>query len=388
MTSGYYLISKIENLPYCKYKGDALRLINQSAMTVDEVLVGIKNNPNIIRKITTFRDSEGNIFERVINFSDKPYKNRIYKKYENVIGKDEFVTSKHIKEYTLPRMLKKTYLQSINLGYKRTLFWTPVKFFTNHLSENIDTGEKILTKVQQTNLLKPQKEIHTFIEFPHIVNKKITNAAKKILKFGVNTLNSHKINTKILLEQGVKLPQNDTFLGIRALDINDAKSAFAQKFLSERKLNNKRISINPEYIAQNNDEELIKALFNPNDGSINFVKGHQFKSKSEVAATARHETEHGWHFYLHARNTNGGVTDWEEKIYKLFGDLPKSLRKEAQEYTESIQNYVTVAENREKYRKNFIEIKANEEGAKARILYDYERAEIQKEFPHIPQELL
>ena len=36
----------------------------------------------------------------------------------------------------------------------------------------------------------------------------------------------------------------------------------------------------------------------------------------------------------------------------------------------------------------FIEIKANEAGKKACKLYNEERAEIQKEFPHIPPELL
>ena len=388
MTSGYYLISKVEKLPYHKYKGDALRLVNQTARTVDEVVVGLKNRPEIIRKITTFKDSKGNIIERAINFSDKPYRNRIYTTRYNVIGEDEFVTSVHTKEYTLPRTLKKTHEQSVIARYPRTLFWTPVKFFTNHTSENVDTGDKILTQVKQTNLLKPQKETHTFIEFPHIINGKIENKKKKILKFSVNTLNGHTINTKNILEQNAKLPQNDSFLGMRALDINDSKTAFVQKFLIERGLKNKRITINPEYLPVDDREELAKALFDPNEGAINFVKGHKFTSKSEVCTTSRHETEHGWQFYLHARNTQGGTTYWEEKMYDLFKDLPKSLKKEAQEYTDSICSYVTIAEDRAKYRKNLIEIKANEQGEKAKVIYDYERAEIQKEFPHIPKELL
>lgn len=388
MTSGYYLISKVEKLPYYKYKGDVLRLINQTARTVDEVVVGLKNRPEIVRRITTFKDSKGNIIERAINFSDKPYRNRIYTTRYNVIGEDEFVTSVHIKEYTLPKVFKNDFIQSISEHLPRTLLWTPVKFFTNHTSVNVETGDKILTQVKQTNLMKPQKETHTFVEFPHIINGKIENKGKKILKFSVNTLNGHTINAKNIFEDGTKLPQNDSFLGIRALDINDSKTAFAQKFLSERGLKNKRITINPEYLPVDDREELAKALFDPNEGSINFVKGHKFASKSEVCATSRHETEHGWQFYLYARNTQGGTTYWEEKMYDLFKDLPKSLKKEAQEYTDSIRSYVTIAEDRAKYRKNLIEIKANEQGEKARILYNYERAEIQKEFPHIPKELL
>lgn len=388
MTSGYYLISKIEKLPYYKYKGDALRLINQTARTVDEVVVGLKNCPEIIRRITTFKDSKGNIIERAIDFSDKPYRNRIYTTRYNIIGRDEFVTSVHTKEYTLLRTLKEVHEQSVIDRYPRTLFWAPVKFFTNHTSENVETGAKILTQVKQTNLLRPQKETHTYIEFPHIISGKIENKKKKILKFFVNTLNGHTINAKNTLELETKLPQNDSFLGIRALDINDSKTAFAQKFLIERGLKNKRITINPEYLPVDDREELAKALFDPNEGSINFVKGHKFTSKSEVCATSRHETEHGWQFYLHARNTQGGTTYWEEKMYDLFRDLPKSLKKEAQKYTDSICSYVTIAEDRAKYRKNLIEIKANEQGEKAKVIYDYERTEIQKEFPHIPKELL
>lgn len=388
MTNGYYLISKIERLPYCKYKGDALRLLNQSAMTVDEVVVGNKNNPHIVRKITTFRNSHGEIIERAINFSDRPYKNRIYLKRDNIIGENEFVTSTHIKEYSLPRVLKKSFLKMMESGQKRTLIWNPIKFFTNHFSENIETGECVLTQVKQTNLLKPQKETHTFTEFPHINNGKISNQARKILKFTVDTFNNHKINKNNITEQGANMPQNDSFLGFRALDIEDSKTAFTRKFITERGLKNKRIDINPSYEAKNRGEELTKAMFDPNDGIVNFVIGHKYKSKSEVCTTARHETEHGWQFYLHARNTKGGVTDWEERIYELFRDLPNKLKKEAQEYTDSIKNYVTVAENQEKYKKNFIEIKANKAGDNARRRYNNERAEIQKEFPHIPSELL
>ena len=388
MTSGYYLISKITNLPYHKYNGDTLRLINQSARTVDEVILGAKNSKNIKRIITTFRDSDGNIIERVFNYSDKPFRNRVYTKNYSIIGEDEFVTSTHIKEYTLARSLKDTHIQSVLSGYSRILFWTPVKFLTNHLSENIVTGDKILTQVMQRNLLKPQNEIHTFTEFPHIISGRISDAAKKILEFRVNTFNGNSVNPKRIYTQGTKLPQNDSFLGIRALSIDDSKEALTQRFLIERGLKNKRIIIKPDYKPQDDSEELTKALFDPNDGSVNFLRTHKYKTKSEVCTTARHEVEHGWQYYLHARNTKGGTSEWEAKIYNLFRDLPKSLKKEAQSYTDSISTYVTVAEDREKYRQNFIEIKANEAGKKACKLYNEERAEIQKEFPHIPTELL
>lgn len=388
MTSGYYIVSKAFSQPYYKYKGDALRLINQTARTVDEIVISNRNNPDILKKITTFRDSDGNIIERIFDYSDKIYKNRIYTRQDNIIGENEYVISTDVKEYTLPKILKNAYKQLVSEGRSRTCLWTPVKFYTNHFSENIETGEKVLTKTLRKNILKPQKEVHSFIEFPHITKEKDKKGTKKILEFIVNASDGHKINPKKLRESNVRLPQNDPFLGIRALDIEDSKKALAKKFLSERKLKNKMITINPQYLPETSDEELLKGLFDPNDGSLNFVKSYKFKSKSDVCATARHETEHGWQFYLHARNTKGGATKWEEKIYKTFGDLPQKLEQEAQKYTTSIQNYVSSGENLEKYRQNYIEELAFKEGLLARKKYDAQRAEIKKLFPHIPSELL
>lgn len=387
MTSGYYLISKIE-IPYYKYKGDALRIINQTARTVDEIIIGKKNSPDLIKKITTFKDSDGNIIERVFDYSDSPYRNKIYKRLDNVIRNNEYVISTIVKEYTLPRILKQAYKKLVEEGYGRTYLWNPIKFYTNHLSENIETGERILTKVLRTNLLKPNKEIHTFIEFPHMKKGKPKHGLKKILKFSVNTKDEYKINTKNTKESNVNFPQNDSFLGLRALDIEDSKTAFAQRFISERRLKNKRIIINTQYLPDDSEEGRIRGLFAPEDGSINFIKNYVYKFKSDVCEVARHETEHGWHFYLHARNTKGGVTTWEKKIYQIFGDLPEILKEEAQKCTDAIRSYVSVAENKELYQNNYIEKLADKEGKKAKTKYINEREEIQKEFPHIPKELL
>ena len=54
-----------------------------------------------------------------------------------------------------------------------------------------------------------------------------------------------------------------------------------------------------------------------------------------------------------------------------------------QEFTKTLRQTMTAG-----FLKVLIEKLANEQGEKARVLYDYERAEIQKEFPHIPKELL
>ena len=70
--SKYELISKIPGIKYTEYKGNAIRLGTFAPYTVDEVIVGLKDNPNITKKITTFKDSKGNITERIFDYPDKP----------------------------------------------------------------------------------------------------------------------------------------------------------------------------------------------------------------------------------------------------------------------------------------------------------------------------
>ncbi len=371
-----------------KYKGDALRLINQAPWTVDEIVAGIKGKEGVYRKITTFRDSNNNIIERAFDYTDKPYRNRTYIHRDNIANKDEYVTSTHVKEFIMSRRNKAAHTQLVHDGAPRTLLWIPVKFFTNHLSENINNGKKILTKVIQSNLSKPSKELHTFIEFPPVSNGKKAKKHNKFLQFTVNSYNNTVLQNNIVAKGGVKMPENDSFLAFRALDINDSKAPLTQMYINKRGLGSMGIKIDAEYRARDDVDEYAKAIFNPNDGALNFRKSYVFTSKSEVVATARHEVEHGWQFYLHARNC-GGTTPWEEKLYQEFGEIKdKKLKQEAQKYTESIQNYVSLADDVKQYRKNYVEIMANGAGYVEKEKYDTQRAEIHAQFPHIPIELL
>ena len=73
----------------------------------------------------------------------------------------------------------------------------------------------------------------------------------------------------------------------------------------------------------------------------------------------------------------------------MFGGLKtKKARNEAKRCTKSIQNYVSLDEDVQKYRKNYIEIKARKAGKRAMKQYDREGQSIRKSFPHIPNELL
>ena len=387
MPHEYYLITKNLNRKFVKYKGTAQRLSSQKPYSYDEVIIGKYGKFEDISIITTFRDSKGNIIERCFDIVGKPLNNRLYTVRENTIGEDKIVKSTHIKQYSIKRKYYERCKDEISEINNKTLFFTPEKFETHHISTNINTGEKVFSHVIQSNLTKPTKEIHTFVEYPHIIGGKIQKAKKKMLEFMVNTIN-YKIAPNSVKAQGVCVPKHDEYLAYRALDIEDAKVPLSLKYIKERKLNNMDIIINPYYHPIDETDRRAKSIFDSTDGSINYRYNYKYKSKQELAESARHEVEHAWQFFLHARNT-GGDSIWQLNRFFQFGPIKsKKMQAEAASYTNSINNYVSLGENPVEYKKNYIEINARKAGKKEALKYERHNKEISRAFPFIPKELL
>ena len=173
--SDFYLISKPTKILFSSYKGKAPRLSSEIPHTVDEVIVG-RRGVKGQRIVTTFRNTKGEIIERSFDYPRKPLRNVVYTHSDHVIGEDEYVTSITRKEYSIPRTILKTYKefqQALNEVKARTFLWTHHKTETNHLSENINTGEKILSRSSIINMGNIDKQIHRFVEFPHVLGGKI-----------------------------------------------------------------------------------------------------------------------------------------------------------------------------------------------------------------------
>ena len=161
MNSKFSLISKTIGTKFTEYKGNAVRLSQFSPYSVDEVILKSNANPKEIRKVTTFRDSKGDIVERSFDYTGRQLKNRLYSTVDNVIGNDEFVTSKTTKDYSIDRGILSTYKELIQRPkINRFIFWSPDKTTTHHISENIETGEKILSQVQISSKRKSLKQHH------------------------------------------------------------------------------------------------------------------------------------------------------------------------------------------------------------------------------------
>lgn len=396
MKHDMYIMAKMTGRSFAKYKGDAVRLSPAIPKTFDEVWIGVKKRPDKARRITTFRDKEGNVIEKCFDFGDGYLKNRVYHTQISKINKDETVKSTIIKEFKLKKRMLKAYFDILedykDFNVSKTVLWTPIKEISNHFASKKD-GEKILTQVKISNMETPTKETHSFIEFPHIKNNKIKKGRKKILEYKVNSLRN-KIIPNSEHTEGVKFPKEDHFLVFRAMGIDDAIEPITRFFLKNHGLEKAKINISPEYFPKNEDEKLYAAHFEPNEGSINFNINFRPLSKTNLVGTAAHETEHGWQYFLKALNGDA-VGEWEEAMFAMFGKLCETkLVREARRYTKAIKNYVPLTKELklsgkiDEYRKNYIEEKANKAGKKAKRKYDIEGKSIRKSFPHIPEKFI
>ncbi|DAA83657.1 MAG TPA: hypothetical protein DCS44_09165 [Cyanobacteria bacterium UBA10660] len=365
-----------------------IRLSDQTPYTVKEVI--IQNKKWKVRgKITTFLDKEGNVIEKAFNIKDKPLKNRIYTSQKNHIGSDEVVISTQIKEYTLKRNLIDIYRKHIKDFIKwnvQTSLWEQEKIQTNHVAKHIPTDIINLTisRIQNLKNLK-QEYLHSFTQYKPIVNNKISkNSPIKYIEYIVNdkfiALKSsiHTIN--------MKRPKFDSFLGFRALSLEDFKIPITERFLCDRGIKHLGYKILPNYMPTDGKEITWKGLFC--NGYIKFRRTWVPKSKADFVSTSRHEVEHGWQYYLDARNGQDRG-DNMLAIGEKYGKLkdPK-LQYEADKYTESIDNYIPAEKDYNGYRQNYIEVKAFDAGARAEEKYKKEGRILKEELKHIPTELL
>ena len=206
----------------------------------------------------------------------------------------------------------------------------------------------------------------------------------KFLSFRVNK-SDNKYIEGFEKHKNIRFPKNDSYLGYRALDIEDMKEPITREFIIKRGLHPEDFKIHTNY-AEDKYPDRLSAFYQ--NGLICFNKFYPTKSKEQFVATSRHEVEHGWQYFLDARNT-GGRGEFYEGIAQKYGkpETPE-LQDEAQKYTESIENYVPFDKNYKEYLKNYIEVMANKAGKEAKDEYIQQGKSIRNSFNHIPEEML
>lgn len=383
MKNSYYLISKTIT-PFTQYTGKAIRLSTPIPQTIEEVLIGKKGK--LCKIITTFRDKDGKLIERSFDDKGKPIRNRVYTYSKSQISEDEFVNSTTIKEYSIKRQFLNIYNKFKKKHNITTTLWTHEQTQTNYLAEDALTQTKTLTITRNENLKNINGQfLHSLTQYHKIIDNIIDKFTPvRYLEYLVNP--DFNVIKNSIKGQKVRLPKNDTFLGFRILPLEEARIPLTEKFMKARKIDNLGYKILLDYEPKNNEEITWAGLFS--HGKIKFSKKWEAKNKADFIATSRHEVEHGWQYYLDARN--GGKRGEEmEALGESFGKItdPK-LKAEADLYTEAINNYVPANKDYEKYRNNYIEVRAYEAGAKAKDEYNKQGEIIRKDFKHIPPEEL
>ncbi|MBQ8668143.1 hypothetical protein IJ472_00055 [bacterium] len=387
----FYLISKPTRILFAQYKGKAQRLSNEFPHTVEEVVVG-RRGVKGHRIITTFRNAQGEIIERAFDYPRKPLRNVVYSHCDYTIGEEEYVKSTTRKEYTISREILKVhkeFQQALNEVRAREFLWTHRKTETNHLSENIETGEKILSRTSIINLENIDKQVHRFVEFPHVLGGKIKEYISKFLYFEVDKT-SGKVIQDSIFSDGIKFHKSDQFLQFRAYDIDGVKAPATIKFMQDRKVDKLGVTIDTRYIPSDDREKTrLAACFCPSTGSISFNMMHKPKSKTTVIGTARHEVEHIWHYLLDARNGGHEAGTWQATMFQQLGPIKnRALQQEANRCSDAIENYVEFTEDYQAYLGNYIEAEANRVGRLTREKYDRQGEKLRQSLPHIPKELL
>ena len=390
MKPEFYLLSKITGQKYNKcHRIQTLKLTKGTPYSVDEVVLAVKGQIGKERKVTTFRDRNGNVIERAFDYYDKPYiKNRVYSSRNSDISDFETVVSKNIKEYTLNKNLISTYkqLKAYQPGTEVAVLKEKLNL-TNHIARDIDTGEKFFSQTIITPKTPILYSLHKFVEYPSIYQGHKTCYPKKEMSFIVN----NKTNRVVKGSENainVKVPKKDSYLAYRALGIDEMKVPITERYIKERGLSKIDIEIDTNYIEPNNDES-ITAITSYLDGSIHFNKLCQLKNKAEVVDTAKHEVEHVWQYALDGRLSAGASSTFARKAYKIYGPIKNNeLKTEAKKYSRALDNYVEYYVDFDKYYNNYIEKMARKAGEKAKKQYIKEGLEIKKSFPHISEEFL
>ena len=380
MSEKYFLISRLTRIPFSKYKGKAVVLSEKLPTTYDEVVVGLKDDKQNIRTITTFRNEAGEVVERSFDYYGKQLRHKIYSRRDSVIGEKEWVESTKIQELTIAkRTLKTVYLElkdKLREMHLQTHLWDEKKTRVNHLAKDLLTGRKILSSVFVDHV----KNEHKFVEYPSVSGKH----KPKVLSFKVNK-NTFEVKKGSITAQNVKAPTGDKYLGVRAFDMEDSRIPMAKYFIHKRKLDDAELVLNTNYAPCENEKDII-AFYSDENGSINFNREYKHKSKKAIINTCAHEVEHAWQWYLHAIQT-GGETAYTHRIY-LKNEYLKDgeLIVEANRYTEAIDKYVNCLENEEEYRNSLLEIKARHKGKIEQENYKRQGHSLRSAFRHIPQE--
>lgn len=342
----------------------------KKASTVDVVEIGKTTNPEQKIRISTFRDINNNIIEKVHEYEgiEKPETHRLYRELPN-----------H-EDYTLKGRLVQIFENLDTTG--RFKAWQKVASEKQYVKSSTAKGNtsvtiaKVTTDERTINPVKHEK--HSLTEYYVPKAHGGQKIEPKHIEFETETTDGIPQITTISASKDVKIPENDEYLAMRVYDSDSVKIPITQTALKERGLENLDISVTNSYRM----DELTNGAFYEDYGRIEF--NTKYRDKHKVIETGYHEPEHAYQYYIM------GITGKLDTRYgirckeRFKGTITPQMEYEATLYEQGHKNYVQPEDNYQAYRDNILEQCGREAGSVGIRYYLQKGRELAEQFKGIP----
>ena len=339
----------------------------QNADSFTFVTIGMKDDKNFKKKITTFYSGE-NIVQRLFETSDGE---RIIREYEH-LGQDVKGSNCKYRKIVQKKMADGRPKFVTNLIVE-------MRTYISETKKNKKTGKNCLKLEIIKNIIDGNKISATITEYPFNGDRKVPKISnlRKIAGLEIELNESTPNITGTFETTNVKLPANDKYLPYRfILDTKTKIKELTKHFIKEKNLDKLNIKVRVEDTLGKN----TAGYFDEERNEIVYAI-----TASDIAKTTAHEVEHAYQYCQIGRVGKGysryGINS--RKIYGPIDNLQESM--EAYKYSVASINYpkLTNEEDLSKnmdYMNNYLEVKAREAGERASKEYKEKGAEFNKQF--------
>ena len=374
---------------YCSTHGVLDSPSSQTAF-VDEVLIKKIRPflPNEIIKITTYKNSENNILERIFEkfgLENTKY-GRVYNYFSPQKSNGKEITGHEISHYIWT---------GIEDNFIKTATTKVFKAISKNQSSKTTTVT--ITNVEKS-LWDQMKEIHSLTEYPKVIETMNNNGKSIIEKKGNKRfyklfIKKDRYANPIILKtkksDDVVLPQKDEFFAMRLYDSEDIREPITRKVITDKRLNSLDVNIFPMSNIMNDQDHNILAFFSFFKKKAFIAFSEQKMDKRTVINSAFHEVEHLFHNTLIGRL---GIlkNKFYQRCLKLFGPLKNKqkeklaikLMKAGEKYPSLVNSLKTEELKKEKVYK-IIEDLPKRAGEKGEKKYYKQAKELLEQFPNV-----
>ncbi len=339
----------------------------QNADSFTFVTIGMKDDKNFKKKITTFYSGE-NIVQRLFETSDGE---RIIREYEH-LGQDVKGSNCKYRKIVQKKMADGRPEFVTNLIEE-------MRTYISETKKNKKAGKNCLKLEIIKNIIDGNKISATITEYPFNGDRKVPKISnlRKIAGLEIELNESTPNITGTFETTNVKLPANDKYLPYRfILDTKTKIKELTKHFIKEKNLDKLNIKVRVEDTLGNN----TAGYFDEERNEIVYAM-----STCDFARTSAHEVEHAYQ-YCQIGRVGKGYSQYGRNSRKIFGpidNLQESM--EAYKYSIASINYPKLSDEEDlsknmDYMNNYLEVKAREAGERASKEYKEKGAEFNKQF--------